>query len=215
MKRQKFKYPGDAAMEMFLRKHQCPTPFHVVRMRFLGEIASLKFDASPISTVRSFWDGDLPVFDGEGSANAFFQMMMSIWNRMSRHQDGVLVKLAKPKKLRNWDEISTVLRMRAEEVRDGFLNGFALSDDQHLPDALSDAIHRLKEIADHFDEAVERVQTSRRDQDELSLDDYRHIVEDRTREVENLLTTVSKATTELRRLGIRGMTEARNEPHLH
>ena len=118
MKRERFKYPGDAAMEMFLRKHQCPTPFHVVRMRFLGEIASLKFDASPTSTVESFWDGGLPVFDGEGSANAFFQTMMSLWNRMSRHQDGVLVKLVKPKKLRNWDEISTVLRMRAEEIRD-------------------------------------------------------------------------------------------------
>ncbi len=215
MKRRKFKYPGDAAMEMFLRKHQCPTPFYVVRMRFLGEIASLNSDASPISTIESFWDGDLPVFDGEDGANAFFQTMMSLWNRMSRHQDGVLVKLVKPKKMQNWDEVSTVLRMRVEEIRDGFLYGFALSDNQHLPDALSDAIHGLMEIADRFDEAAERVQTSRRDQDGLSLDDYRHIVEDRTREVEKLLTAVSKATTELRRLGIQRMTGARDEPHRH
>jgi hypothetical protein len=209
MKRRKFKYPGDAAMQMFLRKHQCPTPFHVVRMRFLGEITSLKFDASPISTIESFWKGDLPVFAGEDNANAFFQTMMSLWNHMSRHQDGVLVKLVKPKKLRNWEEISSVFRMRAEEIRDGFMKGFALSDDQHLPGALSDAIHGLKECADRFDEAAERVQISRRDQDGLSLDDYRHIVEDRTREVEKLLTAVSKATTELRRLGIQATTEAR------
>ena len=30
-------------------------------MRFLGEIASLDFGASPIKTIESFWDGDLPV----------------------------------------------------------------------------------------------------------------------------------------------------------
>ena len=40
MKKQRFKYVGDAAFERFLQKHDCPTPFHVVRMRFLGEIAS-------------------------------------------------------------------------------------------------------------------------------------------------------------------------------
>ena len=32
-------------------------------MRFLGEIASLDLDVSPIRTIESFWDGELPVFD--------------------------------------------------------------------------------------------------------------------------------------------------------
>ena len=65
MKQKNFKYPGDAAMEMFLKKHHCPTTFPVARMRFLGEIASLDFEASPVKTVESFWGGELPVFDGE------------------------------------------------------------------------------------------------------------------------------------------------------
>ncbi len=56
MKRQTFKYPGDAAFQRLLEKYSCPTPFHVVRMRFLGEIASLDFGASPIKTIESFWE---------------------------------------------------------------------------------------------------------------------------------------------------------------
>ena len=30
MKKQRFKYVGDAAFERFLQKHDCPTPFHNV-----------------------------------------------------------------------------------------------------------------------------------------------------------------------------------------
>ena len=78
MKRQKFKYSGDAAFQRFLEKCNCPTPFHVVRMRFLGAIASLALDARPIKTIESFWDGDLPVFDREGETSTFFQVMMGL-----------------------------------------------------------------------------------------------------------------------------------------
>ncbi len=72
-------------------------------MRFLGEIASLDFGASPIKTIESFWDGDLPVFDHKDEASTLIQTMMSLWNRMVRHQDGVLVKLFKPKMVREWE----------------------------------------------------------------------------------------------------------------
>ena len=61
MKRQTFKYPGNAAFQRLLEKYNCPAPFHVVLFRFLGEIASLDFGARPIKIVESFWDDDLPV----------------------------------------------------------------------------------------------------------------------------------------------------------
>ncbi len=38
MKRQTFKYPGDAAFQRLLEKYNCPTPFHVVRMRFRSKV---------------------------------------------------------------------------------------------------------------------------------------------------------------------------------
>jgi len=52
MKRQKFKYSGDAAFQRLLETYSCPTPFHVVRMRFLGGIGSIEKKASPIKTIE-------------------------------------------------------------------------------------------------------------------------------------------------------------------
>lgn len=215
MKRPKFKYPGDSAMEKFLRKHRCPTPFPVVRMRFLGEIASLDFGASPAKTVESFWDGDLPVFEREQEASNFFNTMMGLWNRMARHQDGVLVKLTKPRKLRDRDDVIAAMQMRSAEIRDGFLVGFGETNDKQLPPALKEAIHGLKEIAGRFDAAAERIRGPQRDEDGLSLDDCRQVIEARTKEIETLLTVVVRATKELRRLGIVAMDEVDDEPFLH
>ena len=216
MKRQKFKYTGDEAFQRVLRKYQCPTPFHVVRMRFLGEIASLDFGASPIKTIESLWDGDLPVFDGEKETSMFFNAMMNMWNRMARHQDGVLVKLFKPKKLREWDDIATALRMRADEIRDGFLIGFlGTGEEQPLPKSLGDAIDPLTKMADQFDEAAERVLGPQRDENGLSLEDCRRLIEDRTREVEIILTAIMKAAKEHRRLGIEAMDEIDEDTPVH
>ena len=216
MKRQKFKYSGDAAFQRFLEKCNCPTPFHVVRMRFLGEIASLDLDASPIKTIESFWDGDLPVFDREGETSTFFQVMMGLWNRMARHQQGVLVKLFKPKKLRERDDVAAAFRMRAEEIRDGFLAGFSGSGtDQHLPESLEEALHGLKEIAERFEEAAERVQGPERNEDELSLADFRQTIEVRTKEVETLLTAIMRASREVRKLGFAAGSEIDDGTLIH
>jgi len=216
MKRQKFKYSGDAAFQKFLEKGTCPTPFHVVRMRFLGEIASLDLDVSPIKTIESFWDGELPVFDLDEEASAFFHVMMGLWNRMARHQDGVLVKLFKPKKPREWDDIAAAFRMRAEEIRDGFLVGYSGSGtDQHLPESLEEALHGLKEIAERFEEAAERVQGPQRDEDKVSFDDYRQLIEVRTKEVETLLTAIMRASKELRKLRIAAASEIDDGTPIH
>ncbi len=216
MKRQTFKYPGDAAFQRLLEKYNCPTPFHVVRMRFLGEIASLDFGASPIKTIESFWDGELPVFDHKDEASTLFQTMMSLWNRMARHQDGVLVKLVRPKKLREWDDITAALRVRAEEIRDGFLVGFSGSGGvQHLPQGLEEALHGLTEIAERFEEAAERVQGPQRVEDKMSFDDYRQLIEVRTKEVESLLTAIMRASKELRSLGIAAASEIDDGTLIH
>ena len=44
MKRQTFKYPGDAAFQRLLEKYNCPTPFHVVRMRFRSKVLTRIID---------------------------------------------------------------------------------------------------------------------------------------------------------------------------
>ena len=216
MKRPKSKYPGDAAFQRLLERYDCPTPFHVVRMRFLGGIASLDFDISPIKTIGAFWGGDLPVFDHKEEASALFQAMMVLWRRMARHQDGALVKLFKPGKLRTWDDIAAALRMRAEEIQNGFLVGFSgRGEDRHLPRDLEKALHGLQKIAAHFEESAERVQGPQRIEDKMSFDDYRQLLGVRTKKVESLLTAIMRASMAFRKLGIAAAPEINDGALIH
>ena len=65
MKKPPLKYVGSKAVRALLDRYACPVPFHVVRMRFLGNIASPKLDASPIKIIETLWGGEMPVFDAD------------------------------------------------------------------------------------------------------------------------------------------------------
>jgi len=52
-----------------LIRYNCPVPFHVVRTRFLGNIASPDIQASPIKMVQALWGGTLPDFVSIDAAN--------------------------------------------------------------------------------------------------------------------------------------------------
>src|SRR5262245_52061294 len=80
MSKPKFPYAGDANLKRLLERYRCPLPFHVVRMRFWGEIVSPSLRASPIKTIESFWPNGLPAFGDAAQANAFFQALMGLWN---------------------------------------------------------------------------------------------------------------------------------------
>src|SRR6266496_1240979 len=44
--------PGDDEVRLLLDRYKCPIPFHEVRTRFLGNIASPVMSASPIETAK-------------------------------------------------------------------------------------------------------------------------------------------------------------------
>jgi hypothetical protein len=52
-----------------LARYRCPVPFHAVRTRFLGNIASPVVPASPLDTLKGLWGGELPEFDDFGCAS--------------------------------------------------------------------------------------------------------------------------------------------------
>ena len=88
MKKPPLKYVGSKAVRALLDRYACPVPFHVVRMRFLGNIATPKLDASPIKTIESLWGGEMPVFDNVEAVNELFETMMNLWNELTKHQSG-------------------------------------------------------------------------------------------------------------------------------
>ena len=53
MKKRSLRYAGDKAVRALLERYACPTSFHVVRTRLLGNIATPKLDASPLRAIES------------------------------------------------------------------------------------------------------------------------------------------------------------------
>jgi hypothetical protein len=45
-----------------LERYRCQVPFHEVRTRFLGNVATPLMSASPIKMVEGLWGGKLPDF---------------------------------------------------------------------------------------------------------------------------------------------------------
>ena len=86
MKQPSLKYVGDKRIRNLLARYACPVPFHAVRTRLLGNIATPRLDASPVQTVKDLWGGELPEFDDMDAVNLLFQDMMSLWNSLAKHQ---------------------------------------------------------------------------------------------------------------------------------
>jgi hypothetical protein len=79
---------GDGEIRALLDRYRCPVPFHAVRTRFLGDIASPVMSASPLDAVRALWGGELPEFDSLDAVNELLRILvMGLWNRLSRHQE--------------------------------------------------------------------------------------------------------------------------------
>ena len=55
MKKPSLNYVGDQSVRALLARYACPIPFHAVRTRFLGNIATPKLDASPVQTIKNLW----------------------------------------------------------------------------------------------------------------------------------------------------------------
>lgn len=144
MPKPKFPYAGDAALKRLLERYHCPAPFHVVRMRFWGEIVSPSLQASPIKTIESLWPNGLPTFEDGNEANAFFQALMSLWNNVARFQDGLL-KLQKIDKTDTREALHAAAKLRVEELYDGFMQGFTGGNEQlDVPPGVGDLLGRVE-----------------------------------------------------------------------
>ena len=167
MPKPKFPYAGDAALKRLLERYRCPAPFHVVRMRFWGEIVSPSLQASPIKTIESLWPSGLPTFNNRDEANAFFQALMSLWNNVARFQSG-----SPPLKLQKVDNIDTrvalhaAAKLRVEELLDGFMHGFTGGNRQiDVPPGVGDLLGRIEkgiELAYHDAQHVRQAAGGRR-----------------------------------------------------
>jgi hypothetical protein len=136
-----------------LDRYRCPVPFHVVRTRFLGDIASPVMSASPLDAVKALWGGEFPEFDGLDAVNELLRILvMGLWNRLSRHQErSAPFRLVRVEIPETREGLAHIALIRREEL-DGFVEGlFGKEQSLELPERAHRALDALSELRAIFD----------------------------------------------------------------
>jgi hypothetical protein len=114
----------DEEVRVLLEHYRCPVPFHEVRTRFLGNIATPAVGLSPIKIVEGLWGGELPEFNSIDAANELIgALIMGLWNRLTRHQErNAPFRLVRPDIMATREGLANLATIRCQEL-DGFVDG--------------------------------------------------------------------------------------------
>ena len=142
------KAPSEKTVRALLEKHGCPVPFHEVRTRFLGNIATPELSASPLQIIKDLWGGELPVFDSIDELNELIgALVQGLWNDLTRHQ-----KRSQPFRLTRVPMEPTAVNLgqygliRLQEL-DGFIEGLFNGEEAiDLPERAHQAVEHLSEL---------------------------------------------------------------------
>ena len=144
------KHPGtsDADVIALLERYNCPTPFHEVRTRFFGSIASPVLGVSPLEVVKQLWGGELPEFDNEEDVNELLDKLVAgLWNALTVHQSSrspfrqVRFEVAPTR-----EGLKHFALVRRQEL-DGFIGGlFGPNEHVDLPERAHKAVGVLGEV---------------------------------------------------------------------
>lgn len=144
---------SDDEVRTLLDRYRCPVPFHAVRTRFLGNIASPALSASPLDTVKALWGGELPEFENLDGINELLRVLiMGLWNQLARHQERNapfrLTRIAIPE---TREGLAHIALIRRDEL-DGFVEGlFGAEEGLELPERAHHALKSLSEMRAIFD----------------------------------------------------------------
>ena len=131
-----------------LERYRCPVPFHEVRTRFLGNIASPGIGVSPIKMVEGLWGGELPEFGSTNTAKELIgALIMGLWNRLTRHQEqSAPFRLSRPDVAATREGLATLALIRRQEL-DGFVEGlFGAEETMDLPERAHRSLGTLSEM---------------------------------------------------------------------
>jgi len=138
---------SDDEIRSLLDRYRCPMPFHVVRTRFLGNIASPDMTASPMDTVAGLWGGELPAIDNPDALNELLRVvLMGLWNRLAEHQNrNAPFRMIRVDVPETREGLANIAAIRREEVI-GFIEGmFGKEQGLALPERARRALEALAE----------------------------------------------------------------------
>lgn len=118
------KPPTDDEVRTLLDRYRCPVPFHVVRTRFLGRIASPVMATSPMDAVAGLWNGGSPAIDGSDTANELMRVLVvGLWTQLEGHvQRNAPFRLMRIQSPATREGLARIALIRKEEVI-GFIQG--------------------------------------------------------------------------------------------
>src|ERR1700730_2059046 len=141
---------SDDEVRALLDRYRCPVPFHAVRTRFLGNIASPVVSALPLDALKALWGGELPEFDSLDAVNELLAaLIMGLWNRLSRHQErSAPFRLSRVDISGTREGLADISLIRRQEL-DGFIHGlFGKEESLELPERARRALTALSEMRD-------------------------------------------------------------------
>lgn len=209
------KVPVEKAAKALLVKHACPVPFHEVRTRFLGNIATPEMSVSPLQIIKDLWGGELPVFDRMDELNELLEaLVQGLWNELTRHQ-----KRSQPFRLTRTSMDATAAnlaryaRIRLEEL-DGFVAGLFNGEDAiDLPERAHEAVGHLGELRAMMAGICDLVARDPNADDRLQLETtFKHLRE-LTRIMETEMHETVLSCTRARRQMLEGTPTAK--PTIH
>ncbi len=148
---------SDDEVRQLLVRYKCPVPWHQMRTRFLGNIASPNMEVSPIKVVQSLWGGELPEFESLDDANELIgALVMGLWNRLSRHQDrNAPFRLTRIQTSATRQGLAELAQIRMEEL-DGFIDGlFGKEEALDIPERAQRGLDALSQMRALFAAVVE------------------------------------------------------------
>jgi len=138
----------DKEVRVLLERYHCPVPFHEVRARFLGNIATPTIGASPIKMVERLWGGELPEFNSVDAANELVgALIMGLWDRLTQHQErSVPFRVMRRDVMATRECLATLAMIRCQEL-DGFVEGlFGEEETIDLPERAHRGLDTLSEM---------------------------------------------------------------------
>lgn len=144
--------PDDDQVRALLDRFRCPVPFHAVRTRFLGNIATPIQSASPLAVVKSLWGESFPEVESIEALNDLVSALINgLWNRLTIHQKrNRPFRLLRPAVEEDRAGVAGFAFMRREEV-DGFVDGlFDRQDSLELTERADRGLEKLAEIRATF-----------------------------------------------------------------
>lgn len=144
----KIKPPTEKTVRELLSRYACPVPYHEVRTRFLGGIASPITEASPLPIVKGLWGGEFPPCDSIDDLNGLIDVLVhGLWNSLTKHQEpSAPFRLQKLNLQPSGPNLGKFAQVRREEL-EGFVEGlFGGQDHLDLPETAHVALGHLGEL---------------------------------------------------------------------